>query len=59
MAGTFLQVAFPLALAVAILRYRLFEINLILSRALVYGVLTIAVISFYIGVVTVLQALAA
>ncbi len=48
----FLQVAFPLALAVAILRYRLFEIDLILSRALVYGVLTIAVISFYIGVVT-------
>jgi len=48
----FLQVAFPLALAVAILRYRLFEIDLILSRALVYGVLTIAIISFYIGVVT-------
>jgi signal transduction histidine kinase len=55
--ASFLQVAFPLSLAVAILRYRLFEIDLILSRTLVYATLTLAVVGFYIGAVTYLGAL--
>ncbi|MFV9503132.1 MAG: hypothetical protein AB4911_01060 [Oscillochloridaceae bacterium umkhey_bin13] len=47
----------PLCLAVAILRYRLFAIDLILNRALVHGTLTLFVIATYIGVVTALGAL--
>ncbi|MCE7987820.1 MAG: hypothetical protein DYG89_42185 [Caldilinea sp. CFX5] len=46
-----LQLAFPVALAVAILRYRLFDIDLIISRALVYGALTLCVVALYIGLV--------
>jgi signal transduction histidine kinase len=53
----FMQLAFPTALAVAILRYRLFDIDLILSRALVYGALTLCVMSLYIGMAAYLGAL--
>jgi signal transduction histidine kinase len=52
-----LLLLFPLTLAVAILRYRLFAIDLILSRALVYALLTLCVVGIYIGVVTYLGAL--
>jgi len=52
-----LQLAFPAALAVAILRYRLFAIDTIISRALVYGALTLCVVGLYIGVVTYLGVL--
>lgn len=52
-----LQLAFPITLAVAILRYRLFDIDLILSRTLVYGALTLCVIGLYIGLVAYLGAL--
>lgn len=53
----FLELAFPITLAVAILRYRLFDIDLILSRALVYGTLTLCVVGLYIGMVAYLGAL--
>lgn len=52
-----LQLALPAALAIAILRYRLFDIDLILNRTLVYGALTLCVIGLYIGIVTYLGAL--
>jgi signal transduction histidine kinase len=52
-----LLLAFPLTLAIAILRYRLFDIDLILSRALVYGALTLCVIGLYVGIVSYLGAL--
>ena len=35
-----LQLMFPLLLAVAILRQRLWDIDVVLNRALVYGTLT-------------------
>lgn len=38
----------PLCIALAILRYRLFEIDLILNRALVYGALTLALAAAYV-----------
>ena len=41
----------PVATAIAIFKYRLYEIDLLINRALVYGVLTIAVVGFYVGVV--------
>jgi signal transduction histidine kinase len=55
--GPLLQLAFPVTLAIAILRYRLFDINIILSRALVYGTLTVCVVGCYIGIVAYLGAL--
>lgn len=44
-------IGLPVALAVAVLKYRLFDLDLIVNRALVYGGLTAAVVGIYILVV--------
>ncbi len=47
----------PLSLAVAILRYRLWDIDVLINKALVYGLLTGTLIALYAGCVIGLQAL--
>ncbi len=41
----------PLTIGIAILRYHLWEINLLIKRTLVYGILTLSVVGIYILVV--------
>jgi signal transduction histidine kinase len=47
----------PIAVGIAILRHRLYAIDLIINRALVYGLLTLLLVGLYIGTVTGLGAL--
>ena len=41
----------PLSIGVAMLRYHLFDVNLVVNRALVYGALSAGVIGLYVLVV--------
>jgi len=45
----------PAAVTIAILRYQLLDIRLVVSRALVYGVLTVAAAGAYVGLVALLD----
>jgi hypothetical protein len=45
----------PIAVGVAVLRYRLYEIDIIINRTLVYGSLTISLALVYVGSVASLQ----
>ena len=47
----------PAAVTIAILRYQLLDIRLVVSRALVYGVLTAAAAGVYVGLVALLDVL--
>jgi signal transduction histidine kinase len=42
---------FPTTIAIAILRYRLYDIDLVISRALVYGSLAVFITAVYVGIV--------
>jgi hypothetical protein len=52
---TFLLV--PLSVGIAILRFRLWEIDLIIRRTLVYSTLTVILVLIYVGLVFVFGAL--
>jgi hypothetical protein len=48
-------IGLPISMGIAILRYRLYEIDLIINRTLVYGLLTATLALFYFGSITALQ----
>ena len=57
MDALFVFALIPLAAGVAILRYRLYDVDVIINRTLVYGSLTAALVALYFGGIVVLQRL--
>src|SRR3989440_9741581 len=53
----FFTLLVPLSLGIAILRYRLWDIDVIINRTLVYGTLTASIVSIYVLVIGVLDVL--
>jgi hypothetical protein len=47
----------PIAVGIAVLKYRLYEIDILINRALVYGSLTATLVALYFGGIVVLQRL--
>ena len=54
---TFQLIALPVSVGIAVLRYRLYEIDVIIRRTLVYGALTVLLAGMYAAIVIGLQAL--
>jgi hypothetical protein len=52
-----LMLLIPVSIAVAILRHRLYDIDILINRTLVYGSLTATLVAVYVGSIVVLQGL--
>jgi MFS family permease len=50
-------IALPIAIGIAILRHRLYDIDVVIKRTVVYGSLSLSLAGIYLGVVLTLQAL--
>ncbi|MGH3148929.1 MAG: histidine kinase N-terminal 7TM domain-containing protein, partial [Rubrobacter sp.] len=55
--GVFGFMFFPVATGISILRYRLYDIDLLINRALVYGALTATLVAVYFGGIVLVQRL--
>jgi hypothetical protein len=55
LSGLLVLPSIPIATGIAILRYRLYDIDRIINRTLVYGTLTITLVALYFGGIVVLQ----
>jgi hypothetical protein len=53
--GYLVVLLIPISIAIAILRYRLYDIDLVINRTLVYGSLTAMLLAVYFGGIVVLQ----
>jgi hypothetical protein len=51
----FMLLSVPIAVGIAVLRYRLYDINVLINRALVYGTLSALLIAVYVAIVLLLQ----
>jgi hypothetical protein len=57
--GNLVFIGVPISIVLAMLRYRLWDVDLIIRKTLVYGILSAALALLYFGLVTLLQALSA
>jgi len=51
--GVLAGILMPLAIGIAVLRYKLYEIDILLNRAVLYGLLTAGVAAVYVAVIAV------
>jgi hypothetical protein len=49
------MVGMPISMGIAVTRFRLYDIDIIINRTLVYGSLTASLVALYFGVIVVLQ----
>ena len=55
--GSIVQLTLPAAVAIAVLRYRLYDIDVLINRSLVYGALSAVLAATYFATVVLFQAL--
>lgn len=54
-AACLLSVGFPAAIGIAVLRHRLYDVDVLLNRTIVYGALVVVLAGVYVGIVALLN----